>query len=176
MHGNSAYLVQTRNYVLIQAEEQMVTRIIPIKGRGADPGPVPAALRGYQGDSIAWFEGNTLVVETFYSAKSRSASIGGTPGIFGAPPETTRTIERFTRRTAPAGLEYTATIDNPSWWVRPWTWQQRLTEDDRQVVFEYACHEVNFSLRNALAGARDKEKREAERATRAAAKAAQGGK
>ena len=170
VHGNHAFLVQTPDYVVFHVEELLAARVIPIKGRNGDPGRLPYELRPYWGDSVAWFEGNTLVVETVYHAKSRSDG----EDLFGAPPETTRTIERFTRRTAPDGIEWTATIDNPTWWVRPWTWQQRLTEDDRQVVFEYACHENNHAVANALAGARDAEKREGERAKRQAERAAQG--
>lgn len=95
--------------------------------------------------------------------------------MFGGPAGATQTIERFTRRTERAGIEYTVTVDNPGWWVRPWTWQERLTEDDRQLIFEYACHEDNHSMVNALAGTRDKERRAAERAKREAEKAAPGG-
>ena len=58
--------------------------------------------------------------------------------------------------------------------MRPWTWQERLTEDDRQVVFEYVCHETNYSMADALQGAREAEKREAERAKRLRETAAQG--
>ena len=85
-----------------------------------------------------------------------------------APAKTTRTIERFTRRTEPAGIEYTATMINPEWWVRPWTFQQILHEDDRAgLIFEDPCHETNYSLVNALSGARYEERRDAERRARA---------
>jgi hypothetical protein len=92
------------------------------------------------------------------------------------PAKTTRTIERFTRRTAPAGIEYTATIINPDWWVRPWTFQQILHEDDRAgLIFEYTCHEHNHSMVNALSGARYEERRDAERKARAEERAKEAG-
>ena len=163
-HGNLGFIVQTPDYVVFQVEELLATRVIPIKGRGGEQ-RLSHDLRPYAGDSLAWFEGNTMVVETVYPAKA--------PDVFSAPPQSTRVIERYTRRTAPEGIEWTMTVENPSWWVRPWTWQQRLTEDDRQVAFEYVCHETNHSIVNSLSGARDIERRAAERAKR---QAAQGGR
>ena len=90
--------MQSRDYIMFEGEEALATRIIPIKGRNRDRGRLPANLRPYWGDAVAWFEGNTLVVETVYHAAK-------TWEMYGAPPETTRTIERFTRRIAPAGLD-----------------------------------------------------------------------
>ena len=72
----------------------------------------------------------------------------------------------------PDGIEYTATLIDPDYWTASWTFQQRLTEDNRQLVFEYACHEANYSMVNSLSGTRAKEKREAEQRAK---KAAQGG-
>ena len=169
IHGQAFHLVQTRDYVTMRYEEVHETRIIPIKGRAADRPHLPQRMRPYFGDATAWFEGNTLVVETLYNERDSD--------VHGSPPETARTIERYTRRTNPSGIEYTATIENPDWWVRPWTWQQRMTEDDRiGLIFEYACHEDNHSMVNALAGARDKERRAAERAKREAEKATPAGR
>ena len=63
-----------------------------------------------------------------------------------------RLIERF-RRTAPDTLEYTFMVDNPTMWTRPWTavinWKQAKGE-----LYEYACHEGNYSLPGMLTGAR----------------------
>ena len=51
------------------------------------------------------------------------------------------------------------TIEDPSTWTRPWTWAMPLTQDETQEwVFEYACHEGNYSLRNMLSGFRAKER------------------
>ena len=64
-------------------------------------------------------------------------------------------IERF-RRTAADSLEYTFTVDNPTMWTRPWTavinWRR-----SRGELYEYACHEGNYSLRGMLSGARAEE-------------------
>ena len=165
--GAALQLVQTPDFVVFRFEELRATRVIPIKGRAGDRPRLPYVTRPYYGDATAWFEGNMLVVDTVYHEKDVD--------VMDSPAKTARTIERFTRRTAPAGIEYTATVINPEWWVRPWSFQQRLTEDDRAgLVFEYSCHEHNHSLVNALSGARYEERREAERKARAEQRAKEG--
>ena len=169
--GSQVHIVQTPEFVMMRYEELRTMRIIPLKGRREERPREPYALRPYNGDATAWFEGNTLVVDTVYHDKDVD--------VMDAPAKTTRTIERFTRRTNPAGIEYTATMINPDWWVRPWTFQQILHEDDRGgLIFEYTCHEHNHSIVNALSGARYEERRETERKARAEQRekeAAQGG-
>ncbi len=51
---------------------------------------------------------------------------------------------------------YEATIDDPTVWSRPWTYQVPMQRND-QPVYEYACHEGNYGLYNILAGARAEE-------------------
>jgi hypothetical protein len=46
------------------------------------------------------------------------------------------------------------TVTDPDTWVRPWTFAMRLTADPEQGLFEYACHEGNYAMRNILSGAR----------------------
>ena len=64
-----------------------------------------------------------------------------------------RTIERFTR-TAPNKIEWTVTIDDPDTWAQPWTYSMPYTENDNEMIIEYACHEGNYSLRNILTAQR----------------------
>jgi len=66
-------------------------------------------------------------------------------------------VERFTR-TAPDTLHYTVTIDDPQTWTRPWTMSFPLQRDDAYGMFEYACHEGNYGLRNILSASRADEK------------------
>ena len=65
-------------------------------------------------------------------------------------------IERFKRVDADT-LLYEFTVDDPVTWTRPWTVQFPMTRS-REPIFEYACHEGNYSLPNILAGARAAEK------------------
>ena len=44
-------------------------------------------------------------------------------------------------------------MTDPSVWTAPWTAAAPMTKLDGQL-FEYACHEGNYSVPNILAGAR----------------------
>ena len=49
------------------------------------------------------------------------------------------------------------TVDDPDTWTRPWTFAMTLTADPNQPLFEYACHEGNYAMRNILSAARAEE-------------------
>ncbi len=53
------------------------------------------------------------------------------------------------------------TFDDPTTWQRPWTYSLPLTEDNTQLIHEYACHEGNFGMANLLSAARAEEKKAA---------------
>ena len=63
--------------------------------------------------------------------------------------------ERFTRES-PEILRYQVTVNDPATWTRPWTYEVPMQRNPAQV-FEYACHEGNFSLATILIGARETE-------------------
>ena len=46
------------------------------------------------------------------------------------------------------------TFDDPTTWERAWTYSMPMTEDNSQMIFEYACHEGNYGMANLLSGAR----------------------
>jgi hypothetical protein len=61
-------------------------------------------------------------------------------------------VERFTK-LEDGDVLYRFTVDDPSSWTAPWTGEYLLrSTTDR--VFEYACHEGNYSMGNILRGAR----------------------
>ena len=74
----------------------------------------------------------------------------------GADPQTLRLIERFTR-VGSNTVMWTVTVDDPTTWTRPWAFAVPLTMDDGEPIFEYACHEGNYGLRNILSAARAEE-------------------
>ena len=148
-YGASYQILQTKDYVAIRYEMVHETRIIPIEGRGAARPHINSKLRTYYGDSTARWDGNTLVVDT--------TNYNDRVNYRGAR-ENLHLSERFTR-TAPNKIEYTATVEDSTTWARPWTFSVPLTEDDGQPIFEYACHEGNYGIRNILAGAREDQKR-----------------
>jgi len=65
-------------------------------------------------------------------------------------------IERFTR-IDPNTILYEFAVDDPSAFVKPWKAQAPLTKT-MGPIYEYACHEGNYSMWNVLKGARAQEK------------------
>jgi hypothetical protein len=140
-YGNIVRIIQSPGYVVITHEMIHETRVIPVDGRPH----VSQGIRQYLGDSRGHWEGDTLVVEvTNFSDKTD----------FRGSRETLRLIERFSRVDADA-INYTVTIDDPATFTKAWTIGVPLKSDKEQTeIFEYACHEGNYAMRNILSGAR----------------------
>ncbi len=140
IYGNSYEIVQGPGVVAIRYEMVHDTRVIPLDGRKT----LPAGMQSYMGDSRGHWEGDTLVVEgSRYLEQS----------AFGGASSALKTIERF-RPTSRDTIEWSITFEDAATWVRPWTFGMRLTRDDEQPIFEYACHEGNEGLRGILSAAR----------------------
>ena len=156
-------IVQTPGYVSIVMPYGYV-RIIPVN----DPTPIGSDIRQWNGYSRGRWEGDTLVVETanFKNTVENVAPAHGGP--FGGSAhvhyylgtgETLRLTERFTRIDDET-LEYQYTIEDPAVFVRPWTAVNFFTLDSwsqagfQDRIFEYACHEHNYGMINAIRGAR----------------------
>ena len=156
IYGNGNEIVQAPGYVVFRNEMIHESRVIPLDGRRH----VSPAIRMYMGDSRGHWEGETLVVVT--TNLTDQVAIGsngaGYPGDPGYHSLALRVTERFTR-TGPDTLVYKATIDDPQTWVRPWTLQIPLTRGTDTHLFEYACHEGNYAMRNILSGARTEDRR-----------------
>ena len=145
IYGNSYQILQTPDYVAIR-NEMGPTRLIPLDGRPqANP-----SMHSYVGDARGRWEGNTLLVET--------TNFNEKIDYRGVSIKTLHLIERFTR-IAPKTVEWTVTLDDQATWTRPWTFSVPLTEDDTQLILEYACHEGNYGLANILSASRAVEKR-----------------
>jgi hypothetical protein len=65
--------------------------------------------------------------------------------------------ERF-RRVDAMTVHYEVTVADPATFSQPWTAALSLKNSDQPDVFEYACHEGNYAMRNILSGARAAEK------------------
>ena len=146
IYGNSYQIVQGRDNVILRYEMVHEHRVIPIEGRGA---PARSGLRSPMGESRGRWDGNTLVVETTNFEERMNYR--------GASMKNMKVTERFTR-IAPNKVEWTVTIDEPSTWTRPWTYSIPMTEDNSQLIFEYACHEGNYGVANILTAGRAAEK------------------
>jgi hypothetical protein len=146
-------IVQTPDHVAIEIEMNHDVRII----RMTDRKHAPDAIRLWLGDSVGWWDGDTLVVET---ANLRPGVIVASLGGGFTYTATTRIVERFTR-TAPDQILYEFTVSDPASFKKPWSAQMPM-RPSKGPIYEYACHEGNYSLPNALSGARAEERAAAE--------------
>ena len=142
-YNNNYQIVQTRDYLAINVEMIHDTRIIPLDGRAH----ISPAIRRWMGDSVGHWEGDTLVVDTTnFTDKTHFRGSG----------QNLHVVERFTRTSADTIL-YRFTIDDPSAFTKPWT-GEIIMNPAPGLIYEYACHEGNYSLSSMLAGARAAEK------------------
>ena len=140
-YNNNYQIVQSPGHVALLAEMNHDVRIIPLDGRPH----LPQRLRQWLGDSRGRWEGDTLVVETV------NLRAGGR----GSSPDATL-VERFTRVAADT-VDYEVTVNDPATWTGSWTAAFPLTRSEAEV-YEYACHDGNYSLETVLRGARSAEK------------------
>lgn len=144
-YNNMKQIVQTPTTVMILNEMVHDARTVRIGGQH-----VPSTVRRWMGDSIGHWEGDTLVVDTTnFTPKTQ----------FQGASENLHVIERFTP-VAPGVLLYRFTVEDPTTWDRPWTGEYPWI-GTKENLYEYACHEGNYSLENMLRGARMKESEDA---------------
>jgi len=55
-------------------------------------------------------------------------------------------------------IDWRVTVEDPDTWVKPWSFGLTLTKDAGQPVFEYACHEGNYAMKDILSAARAEER------------------
>ena len=150
--GYNSYwqIVQAKDHVVIYQEMAHDARIIPI----TDKPHIDEDIKLWHGDSRGWWDGDTLVIETTnYSERSDSA------------PGTVRkvNVERLTR-ASDGSLQYQLTSNDPGSFAAPYTREIIFdhTDDD---IYEYACHEGNYGMRNILSGHRAEERMAADQAS-----------
>ena len=146
LYNNAKRIVQTEDHLMILVEMVHDARIVRIGGEH-----IPADERRWLGDSIGWWEGDTLVVET--------TNFTDGPALFLAS-RNLKVTERFTRQGE--DLLYGFTIEDPTVWTAPWSGEY-LWPGTPAKVYEYACHEGNYAMGGILKGARllENEKRAA---------------
>jgi len=149
-YNNNLQIVQGAGYVATIHEMNHSVRIIPTDGRPH----APAGIRQWRGDSRGHWEGNTLVVDV-------TNFTGRNP--FRGSSEKLHVVERFTPVDADTIL-YRFTVDDPETWDKPWTAELAMSRVDGPI-YEFACHEANYGLRNTLRGARVAEQDEAAKKT-----------
>jgi hypothetical protein len=145
-YSNLYQIAQSPDTFAINAEVIHDTRIVPLDGRPH----IDSKIRQYWGDSRGHWEGDTLVIEiTNFSDKTFGTQQPA--GNYRGGGKDMKIIERI-RRTDDRILEYSARIEDPRAFTRPWTLTIPLVKDDSQM-FEYACHEGNYGIANILSAA-----------------------
>ena len=140
-YNNLHQIVQTKDTVMILTEMNHDVRVVRLNARHVAP-----QLRSWMGDSIGWWEGDTLVVETTnFTDKTR----------FRGSTDALKVTERFSRLEART-LLYRFTVEDPATWAQPWTGEYTWPATD-DLMYEYACHEANYAMGNILRGARQRE-------------------
>ena len=144
VYNNGFQIVQHQDYVAVLYERLHEHRVIPLDGRSH----LPAAVSQWMGDSRGRWEGDTLVVEvTNFGAQT----------TYKRSNHQLRLTERYTR-TAEDTVVVEITLEDPTTWTRPWTARVTGKRDPGYwQVFEYACHEANYSMSNMLSAARAQE-------------------
>jgi len=104
-------------------------------------------VRPYMGDSIGWWDGDTLVVETTNIPQAQN---------FMGSWKDLKVTERF-QRVGKNRLYYGFQVEDASTWDKPWGGEYEFSPMQNGVIYEYACHEGNYALPGMLAGARQQE-------------------
>jgi hypothetical protein len=138
VYNNLHRIVQTPDYVMILVEMVHDARIVRLNSEHADP-----SVRKWLGDSIGWWEGDTLVVDT--------TNFTDRPAQWAATREL-HVVERF-RRVDVDTLHYSFTVTDPNTWQGSWSGEYPWPATNTRL-YEYACHEGNYAMEGILKGAR----------------------
>lgn len=145
LYNNLTQIIQTESHVVLLAEMNHDARIVRMNSEHQDPPLYP-----WLGDSIGYFDEDSLVVETtnFHAQQGMRSSLEHR--FYGS--QQMKVTERFTRTSADTIL-YQFTVEDPANYTRPWSGELPMVANGERL-FEYACHEGNYALPGILAGAR----------------------
>ena len=138
LYNNFKQIVQTKDTVMIFNEMNHDARIVRMNSKHE-----PSDIRRWMGDSIGHWEGGTLVVDT--------TNFTDQPALTSAT-RNLHVVERFSRINAKT-LLYKFTVEDPTVWTKPWSGEYIWPVTESRI-YEYACHEGNYSFGNILRGAR----------------------
>jgi hypothetical protein len=144
MYNSTMQFVQTPSHVMIQVEMIHDVRVIPTFANGEEARSHFAPVPKWGGDSVGWYEGDTLVVETRHPHPSQRAMIS----------DKGKLTERFSRWNDKQIL-YSFEVDDPEMYTQVWKGEMALNASE--PLYEYACHEGNYAMAGILAGARELE-------------------
>jgi hypothetical protein len=136
-------IYQTKDNFVMQAEYHNGPRIVPYTDKHK-----PTNFRSDLGDAIARWDGDALVIETInlhFMDRTRVF-----PTLFLTP--RSKVIEKF-MRIGPKELLYQYTIEDPAIYAAPWLAEYSFYLSDKPM-YEFGCHEGNYSLPNIMRAAR----------------------
>jgi hypothetical protein len=139
LYNNTMQIVQSPTHVMLLAEMAHDARIVRIDQQYRE---LPYGK--WLGDSVGYYEGDSLVVVTrnfndWQVAKERMIS------------RNVVLTERF-QRVADDKVHYSFTIEDPDLYTQPWTGEMPMYT--AEGLYEYACHEGNYAMPAILGGAR----------------------
>lgn len=166
-YNHGIRVVQSPGYIAI-VNEMLGRRVIPIVRKDEVDRHWPGNVEAWFGDSRAYWDGKTLVIETrniksgdsvTQKLQDRAAAPVIVTMLGGAPLDTiptsrkAHTVERLTM-TGPDAILYEITYDDPDVFTSPWTAQEEWSRNDDYRMFEYACLEGNVQIRNYILSSR----------------------
>jgi hypothetical protein len=154
IYNNNYQFVLTASHLVIGVEMVHDARIIPIYANASEARAhhKPDVIKPWMGDSVGWWEGDTLVAESI-----NLNPVQAEQGQIRLSPKG-RVTERF-QRWADDEIFYSFTVDDPETYAQPWTVENSFRPQSR--VYEYACHEGNYAMPGILIGARKLEREQA---------------
>jgi len=142
MYNNTYQIVQTRDAVIIEVEMVHDTRIVRLNAKHH-----PSNIRTWMGDSIGWWEGETLVIATI-NMRPEQGLRGGSGN---------QKVTEWLTRISPTTIKYRFRVEDPDYYAAPYAGEVAFRAT-KGPIYEYACHEGNYAMAGILAGAREAEK------------------
>lgn len=148
LYNNHYQIVQNRDHVMILVEMNHDARVIPIFATATEARASfkPSAIKPWLGDSVGWYEGGALVVET-RNVNPQQRGYLSPQGVL---------TERFSRWND-TQITYEFKVEDASLYTQPWRGEMAMNLSP-EPFYEYACHEGNYAMEGILAGARKQER------------------
>lgn len=145
LYNNNYQIVQNKDTVMILVEMNHDARIVRMNSQHP-----PVHVKKWLGDSIGWWEGDTLVVETTNFHPGQSVRAGIRNQLISS--DALKVTERITR-VSDQGIKYEFSMDDPAVYSEVWRAEMPMRKST-DTIYEYACHKGNYAMRGILAGAR----------------------
>jgi hypothetical protein len=128
--------IQTPDQIVMLYEYMHFFRVIPIGAPNRAHGEIPEST--YMGDSIAWWDGDTLVIDTVGLKEWILDAFHPNDGGSRWHTDKMHVVERITFTDA-VNATYDVTLEDPEIWQAPWTdhWKAELKPSWK--IFEFVC-------------------------------------